>query len=167
MTQISFRVYTFGCDVSRYFLSLRDMFPSFMSQSVLSLSRGWLFVTHGLKHARPPCPSPTPGAYSGSCPLCRWCHPTISSSVIPFCSHLWSFPASGSFQMSWFFTSHGQSIGVLASPSVLPVNIQDWFPLDLLEVQETLKSPTPQFKSINFSALSFLYSPTLTPIHDY
>ena len=84
---------------------------------------------HGPQHARPPCPSPTPGVYSNSCPLSRWCHPTISSSVVPFSSHLQSFPASGFFQMSQFFTSGGQSIGVSALASVLPMNIQDWFPL--------------------------------------
>ena len=82
---------------------------------------------NGLKHARPPCPSPTPGAYSNSCPLSRWCHPTVSSSVIPFSSCLQSFPAIGSFPMSQFFTLGGQSIGVSASTSVLPMNIQDWF----------------------------------------
>ena len=86
---------------------------------------------HGLQHARLPCPSPTPRAYSNSCPLSRWCHPTISSSVVPFSSCLQSFPASGSFQMSQFFTSGGQNIGVSASASVLPRNIQDWFPLGL------------------------------------
>ena len=80
---------------------------------------------HGLQHARPPCPLPTPGVYSNSCPSHRWCHPTISSSVVPFSSHLQSFPASGSFQMSQFFASGGQNIGV--SASVLPMNIQDWF----------------------------------------
>ena len=84
---------------------------------------------HGLQHAKPPCPSPTHGVYSNSSPLSRWCHPTISSSVIPFSSHLQSFPASESLQMSQFFTSGGQSIGVSASTSVLPVNIQGWFPL--------------------------------------
>ena len=84
---------------------------------------------HGLQHARLPCPSPTPGACSNSCPLNRWCHPTVSSSVIPFSSHLQSFPASRSFLMSQFFTSGGQSIGVSASASVLPMNIQGWFPL--------------------------------------
>ena len=84
---------------------------------------------HGPQHARPPCPSPTPRAYPTSCPLSRWSHPTISSSVIPFSSHLSSFPASGSFLMSQFFASGGQSIGVSASASVLPRNIQDWFPL--------------------------------------
>ena len=82
---------------------------------------------HGLQHTRPPCPSPTPRVYSNSCPLRWWCHPTILSSVIPFSSRLQSFPASGSFQM--FFTSGGQSIGVSALASVLPMNIQDWFPL--------------------------------------
>ena len=86
---------------------------------------------HGLQHARLPCPSPTPGVYSNSCPSRWWCHPTVSSSVIPFSSCLQSFPASGSFQMRRFFACGGQSIGVSASTSVLPVNIQDWFPLGL------------------------------------
>ena len=84
---------------------------------------------HGLQHTRPPCPSPTPGVYSNSCPLSWWCHSTILSSVVPFSSSLQSFPASGSFQMSQFFASHGQSIIVSALISVLPMNIQDWFPL--------------------------------------
>ena len=84
---------------------------------------------HGLQHARLPCPSPTPGACSNSCPSSRWCHPTISSSVVPFSSCLQSFPGSGSFLVSQFFASGGQSIGVSASASVSPMNIQDWFPL--------------------------------------
>ena len=84
---------------------------------------------HGLQHARPPCPSPNPGVYSDSCPLNQWCQPTMLSSVVLFSSNLQSFPALGSFQMSQFFTSGGQSIGVPASASVLPMNIQDWFPL--------------------------------------
>ena len=84
---------------------------------------------HGLQHTRLPCPSPTPGIYSNSYPLSQWCHPTISSSVIPFSSCLQSFSASGSFQMSHLFTLGGHSIGVSASTSVLPMNIQDWFPL--------------------------------------
>ena len=84
---------------------------------------------HGLQHARPPCPSPPPRVYSNPCPLSRWCHPTISSFVIPFSSRPQSFPASGSFQMSQLFTSGGQSIGVSASTSVFPMNIQDWFTL--------------------------------------
>ena len=84
----------------------------------------------GLQHTRLPCPSLTPRAYSNSCPLHRWCHPTISSSVIPF-SHLQSFPASGSFPMSWLFESGGHNIRASASASVLPMNIQNWFPLGL------------------------------------
>ena len=84
---------------------------------------------HGLQHSSLPCPSPTPRVYSNSCPLSRWCHPTISPSVIPFSSHLQYFPAPGSFPMSQFFTSGGQSMRVSASASVLLMNIQDWFPL--------------------------------------
>ena len=97
------------------------------SHSVVSNS----LQPHELQHVRPPCPSPTPGVHPNPCPLSRWCHPTISSSVIPFSSCPQSFPASGSFQMSQLFTSGGQSIGASASASVLPVNIQDWFPLGL------------------------------------
>ena len=83
---------------------------------------------HGPQYTNPPCPSPTPRVYSNLCPLSLWCHPTISSSVIPFSSRLQSFPASGSFQMSQFFELGGQSIGVSPSASVLPMNIQDYFP---------------------------------------
>ena len=82
---------------------------------------------HELQHARPSCPSPAPRVYSNACPLSQWCHPTVSSSAVPFSSCLQSFPTSGSFQISQFFASGGQSIG--ASASVLPMNIQDWFPL--------------------------------------
>ena len=89
---------------------------------------------HGLQHARPPCPSPTPGVYSNSCPSSRWCHPTISSSVVPFSSCLQSFPASESSPMSRLFTSGGQSIETSASASVPPGNIQDWFPLRLTDL---------------------------------
>ena len=85
---------------------------------------------HRLQPAGPPCPSPTLGAYSNSCLLSWWCHPTISSSVVPFSSCLQSFPASRCFQMSQIFTSDGQNIGVSSSTSVLPVNPQDWFPLE-------------------------------------
>ena len=84
---------------------------------------------HGLQHARPPCLSPTPGVHLNSCPLRQWYHSTISSSVIIFSSHLQSYPASGSFQISQLFSSGGQSIGVSASISFLPINIQDWLPL--------------------------------------
>ena len=100
-----------------------DLFQ--FSHSIMSDS----LPPHGWPHARHSCPSPTPGVYSNSCPLSQWCHPTISSSVIPFSSCLQSFPASGSFQMSQHFASGGQSIGVSASTSVLPVNTQDWSPL--------------------------------------
>ena len=96
---------------------------SLVTQSCLTLQ------PHGLQHIRLPCPSPALRACSNSCPLSRWCHPTISSSVFPFSSCLQSFPASGSFPMSQFFSSGGQRIGVSASASVLPMNIQDWFPL--------------------------------------
>ena len=84
---------------------------------------------HEPQYTRPPCPSPTPGVHSNPCPLCQWCHPTISSSVVSFSSCPQSFPESGSFPMSQFFASGGQSIGVSASASALPMNIQDWFPL--------------------------------------
>ena len=97
--------------------------------SVHSLSRVWLFVTPWIRAWRPPCPSPTPGVYPNSCPSSRWCHPNISSSVIPFSSCLQFCPASEYFLMNQFFTSDSQNIGVSASASVLPVNIQDWFPL--------------------------------------
>ena len=96
-----------------------------VGRSVVSYS----LQPHGLQHSRLPCPSPSPRACSNSCPSSWWCHTTISSSVVPFASRLKSFPASGSFQMSQFFTSDGQSIGASASASVLPMNIQDWFPL--------------------------------------
>ena len=99
----------------------------FSSVQLLSWSES--LRPHGLQHARPPSPSPTPGVYSNSCPLSWWCHPAISSSVVPFSSCLQSFPASGTFPMSQFFASGGQSIGVSASASVLPMTIQDWFPL--------------------------------------
>ena len=125
--------------------------------------------TRGLLHSRLPCPSPTPGVCSNSCPLSRWCRSIIWSSVIPFSSCLQSFPALGSFPMN-LFASGGQSIG--ASASILPVNIQDWFKIDRFDLTAVQRdsqesSPTPQFKSINSSALSFLYGPTITSIHDY
>ena len=135
--------------------------PQFISVTLLCLT----LRPHGLQHTRPPCPSPTPRAYPNSCPLRRWCHPTTSSFVIPFSSCPQSFPASGSFQMSQFFTSGGQSIGVSASTSVLPVNTQEWSPCSSRDSQES--SPTPQFKSISSLMLSFLCDPTLTSTHDY
>ena len=126
-----------------------------------------------LQHPRPPCPSLTPGACSNSCPSSWWCHQTSSFSVTLFSSCLQTFPASGSFPMSQLFTSGGQSIGVSASTSVFPMNIQYWFPLGLtglmslqsLDSQES--SPTPQFKSIYLSVLNFLYSLIFISIRDY
>ena len=99
--------------------------------SVQSLSRVWLFATPWTAARQASLSIPTPGIYSNSCPLSQWSHPTISSSVIPFSSRLHSFPASGSFQMSQFITSGGQSTGVSTSASVLPMNTQDWSPLGL------------------------------------
>ena len=139
------------------------------SRSVVSDS----LQPHELQHARLPCPSPTPGVHPNPCPLCWWCHPAISSFVVPFSSCLQSFPASGSFQMSQLSASGGQSIGVSASTSVPPMNTQDWSPLGWTgwisfqsrDPQES--SPTPRFKSVTSSALSFRYSQTLTSIHDY
>ena len=128
---------------------------------------------HEPSHTRPPCPSPTPGVYSNSCPLSWWCHPTISSSVLPSSSCLQYFPTSECFQMSQLFSSCGQSLAASASTSVLPMNTQDWSPLGWtgwvsLQSKDSKESPPmPQFKSIDSSALSFLYSPTLTSIHDY
>ena len=128
---------------------------------------------HGLQHFRLPCSSQTPGTCSNSCPSSWWCHPTtISSPVIPFSSRLQSFPALGSFPMSQFFTSGGQSIGISASASVLPRKIQDWFPLGLigstsLQSKGLLRVLSNTTVCINSSMLSFLYSPSLTSIHDH
>ena len=124
-------VFSFGNCAS---LSLEETGPEYHSHWPSSVQFSYSVMSDSLRphesqHARPPCPSPTPRACSNSCPLSRWCHPTISSSVIPFSSCLPSFPASGSFPMSQFFTSGGQSVGVSASASVLSMNIPDWFPL--------------------------------------
>ena len=124
---------------------------------------------HELQHARPPCPSPTPGVHSDSRPSSQWCHPAISSSVIPFSSWPQYLPASESFPMSQFFTWGGQSIWVSALASFLPKKSQGWSPSESpcspRDSQES--SPTPQFKSINSLVLSFFHSPTLTSIHDH
>ena len=109
-----------------------------------------------LQHARPPCPSPTPGVHSNSCPSNRWCHPAMSSSVVPFSSWLQFFSASGSFPMSQFFTSGGQSIGLWASASVLPMNIQDWFPLGLTD-----------WISLQSKGLSRVFSNTTVQKHQF
>ena len=110
----------------------RNLHMWFSSVQFTSVTQSCLSLRpHGLQNARLPCPSPTPWACSNSCPLSLWCHPTISSSVVSFSSCPQSFPASGSIQMSQLFTWGGQSIGVSSSASVLPMNIQDWFPLGL------------------------------------
>ena len=127
---------------------------------------------HGLQHTRGPCPSQTPGVYPNPYPLSWWCHPTISSFVILFSSPQ-SFLASGSFHMSQLFASGGQSIGVSASTSVLPMNTQDLPPLgwtgwiSLQSKGLSRVSSNTQFKSIDSSVLSFVYSPTPTSIHDH
>ena len=122
------------------------------SHSVMSDSLG----PHGLQYARLPCPSPFPSACSNSSPSSQWCHPTISSSVIPFSSSLQSFPASGSFPMSQFFAWGGQSIGVSASASVLPMNTQDWFPLGLTD-----------WISLQSKGLSRVFSNTTVQKHQF
>ena len=111
-------------------LQMDSLLLSHQRSPIISVKFSHLVVSdslrpHELQHARPPCPSPTPGVHPNPCPLSRWCHPTISFSVIPFSSQLQSFPASGSFQMSQLFPSGDQSIGVSASASVLPINTQD------------------------------------------
>ena len=126
---------------------------------------------HELLHARPPCPSPTPGVSSNSCPSGQWCHPAISPSVVPF-SCPQSLPASGSFPMSQLFAWGGQSIGVSALASVLPMNTQDWSPLGwtgwILQSKGLLQHHSLKASIFRHSFLhSFLHSPTLTSIHDH
>ena len=138
------------------------------SRSVMSDSL-W---PHEPQHTRPPCPSPTPGVYPNSCPLSRWCYPTISSSVVPF-SCLQSFATSGSFQMSQLFASGGQNNRVSASTSVLPMNTQDWFPLEWtgwISLQSKGLSRVFSNTTVQkhqFFGAQLLYSPTLTSIHDH
>ena len=128
---------------------------------------------HESQHSRPPCPSPTPGVYSNSRPSSQWCHPTISSSVAPFSSCLQSLPASGSFPMSQLFTWDGQSIGVSASTSVLPMNTQDWSPLgwagwiSLQSKGLSIALSNTTFQKHPFLVLGFLHCPTLKSIYDY
>ena len=142
-------------------------FSWFSSVAVVSDSL-W---SHGLQHARLPCPSLILGPCLNSCPLSRCCYPTISSSVFPVSSCLQSFPASGSFPVNQFFASGGQSIG--ASASILPINIQGWFPLGLtglisLQSKDSQESPpVPELKNMNSSVFSLVCGPTLTSIHDY
>ena len=143
--------------------------PLLFSRSVVSDSL-W---PYGLQHARLPCPSPSPGACSNSCPLSQWCYPTISSSVIPFSSCSQSFPASGSFLTSQLFASGDQSIGASASALVLLMNIRDWFPLGLTSlISLQPKGLSKVFSNTTVQKHQFfgaqpLYGPTLTSIHDY
>ena len=126
---------------------------------------------HELQHTRPPCPSPGPRVYPSSCPFSQWCHPTISSSFVPFSSCSQSFPTSGSFQMSQLFSSGGQNIGVSASTSVLPMNTQDWSPLGWTGwISLQSKGLSRVFSNTTVQKhqfFSLLYSPTLTSIHDH
>ena len=124
-------------------------------QLVQLLSHVWLFATPWITARRPPCPSPIPGVHSNSCPLSQWFNPTFSCSVVPF-SCLQSFPASGSFPMSRFFASGGQSIGASASTSVLPINIQNWFPLGLTG-----------WISLQSKGLSRVFSNTIVQKHQF
>ena len=138
-----------------------------------SVAQSWptLRDPHEPQHARTPCQSPTHRVYSNSCPSSRWCHPVISSSVIPFSSCPQSFPATMSFTMSQLFASGGQSIGVSHSALVLPMDIQDWYPLGLtgfISLQSKGLSrvfSNTTFQKINSLMLSLLYGPTLTSIH--
>ena len=161
-----------------YLISFKNSFDELMFLFVSSVQFSHSVVSdslqpHESQHARPSCSSPFPGVHSDSRPLSKWCHPAISSSVVPFSSCPQSYPASESFQMSQSSASSGQSIRVSASASVLPMNTQDWSPLgrtgwiSLRPRDPQQSSPTPQFKSINSLVLSFLYSPTLTYIHDH
>ena len=154
--------------VNKLFKNLKTHSDQF-SRSVLSDSL-W---PHGLQHSRSPCPSPTPGVQSDSCPSSQWCHPAISSSVIPFSSCPQSPPASESFPMSQLFAWGSQSTGVSALESFLPKNTQGWSPLEWtgwLSLQSKGLSrvfSNTTVQSINSLALSFLHSPTLTSIHDH
>ena len=162
----------------KHFANLVSPISPCVLSPTLKLSFGCLVVSdslqpHGSQHARLLCPSPSPGVCSDSCPSSRWCHPTISSFVVPSSPWLQSFPASGSFPMSQFFASGGQSIGASNSALFLPVNIQDGFPLGLTGLISLkfkgLSSLLQHHNSevINSSALCFLYGSTLTSIHDY
>ena len=154
-----------------YCLSMNSVEMSSVQFSRSAVSESlWPHESH---QARPPCPTPNSRVQSNSCPSSRWCHPAISSSVVPISSCPQSLPASGSFPMSQLFAWGGQSIGVSALVSVLPMNTQEWSPLGWtgwtsLQTRDSQESsPTPQFKSIHSLALSLLHSPTLTSIHDH
>ena len=147
---------------SSIFISIQAVFKSSLCLHVLpSVQFSCSVVSdslwpHELQHARPPCPSPTPGVHPNPCPSSRWCHPTISSSVVPFSSCPQSFPASGSFQISQLFASGGQSIGISASASVLPMNVQDWSPIGWTG-----------WISLQFKGFSRVFSNTTVQTHQF
>ena len=164
--------------ISRVYLIWYIVYTYYSARVLRSVQFSRLVVSdslwpHELQHTRPPCPSTTPGVHSNSCPSSQWCHPTISSSVVPFSSCPQFHPASESLPMNQLFAWGGQSTGVSALASVPPKKSQGWSPsewtgwisLQSKGIQEF--SPTPQFKSINSSALSLLHSPTLTSIHNH
>ena len=147
MCEVTNLVFPLGLSTSLWLLSSVQFSHSVMSNSLRP---------HELQHARPLCPSPTPGVHPNSCPSSRWCHPAISSSVVPFSSCPQSFPAFGSFPMSHLFASGGQSIGVSASASVLPLNTQDWSPLEWTG-----------WISLQSKGLSRVFSNTTVPKHQF
>ena len=164
-------------------LSIYDIFILNSIFMILSWYKNWVQFScsvvsdsvrpHELQHARPPCASPTPRVHSNSCPSSQWCHPAISSSVVPFSSCPQSLPASGSFPTSQLFAWGGQSIGVSALASFLPMNTQEWSPLEWTGwislqskgLSRVFSNTTVQ--SIDSSVLSLLHSPTLTSVHDH
>ena len=159
-----FSIWIYFCFLYIHFLILDSTWSDSISSVQVSrsiMSDSWW--PHESQHARPPCPSPTPGVHSDSHPSSQWCHPAISSSVVPFSSCPQSLPASEFFPMSQLFAWGDQGVSALAS--FLPKKSQGWSPCSPKDSQES--SPTPQFKSINSSALSLLHSPTLTSIHDH
>ena len=161
-----FSIWIYFCFLYIHFLILDSTWSDSISSVQVSrsiMSDSWW--PHESQHARPPCPSPTPGVHSDSRPSSQWGHPAISSSVVPFSSCPQSLPASESFPMGQLFTWGSQSTGVSALASFLPKKSQGWSPCSPKDSKES--SPTPQFKSINSSALSLLHSPTLTSIHDH
>ena len=147
MCEVTNLVFPLGLSTSLWLLSSVQFSHSVMSNSLRP---------HELQHARPLCPSPTPGVHPNSCPSSRWCHPAISSSVVPFSSCPQSFPAFGSFPMSHLFASGGQNIGVSASASVLPLNTQDWSPLECTG-----------WISLQSKGLSRVFSNTTVPKHQF
>ena len=158
----------------KYMKKLNEL-PQTPPQILLLFSRSVVFNVlqpHGLQHTRLPCPSPSPRVCPNSCPLNWWCHPTISSSVALFSFCLQSYPGSGSFPVSWLFASGSQKIGASASISVLPMNIQGWFPLRLTGLISLLSKglsgvfTTTTVQSINSLTLCLLYGPALTSIYD-